>query len=418
MQSGNLILNASLIKSQTWRWILALALFLAGFIGLLAGTPLSERPDVVDSSILTKAYYALGFFVVGGLDVGTPVGGSWWAQTLLWIAYFGCPMLTASTVIEALFQALKPARWQLRTVQNHTIIFGSGSLAISYLEKLRQRSERGRVIVVDSKIDLVTEQELKLTYNARPVIGDLTHDYFLKQLRLRRAKRVVLLGDNDFHSVEAATRVLEIAPQLTGKMLMHCHNLRFMRSVSETKLAEQCEIFNSYNLAAQGFVHDTLIQHFGATEGKDNVVIAGFGRFGQSVLEELHYHAADRIDRIAVIDKDADRRVMVVREQDRIVGGFESEVFEGDIGHPDVWRKLIQQVDLGADQPTIILGTGQEQENLRTALWLKNRYPNAQVYARTSEISKLALALGAEHGIKSISITQLVNEHIPTGWTE
>jgi hypothetical protein len=136
------------------------------------------------------------------------------------------------------------------------------------------------------------------------------------------------------------------------------------------------------------------------------------------VLEELHYHAADRIDRIAVIDKDADRRVMVVREQDRIVGGFESEVFEGDIGHPDVWRKLIQQVDLGADQPTIILGTGQEQENLRTALWLKNRYPNAQVYARTSEISKFALALGAEHGIKSISITQLVNEHIPTGWTE
>lgn len=411
-------MNPSLQNYQDWRLILALALFLAGFIGLLAGTPLSERPDVADASILAKAYYALGFFVVGGLDVGTPVGGSWWAQTLLWIAYFGCPMLTASTVIEVLFQALKPARWQLRNVQNHTIIFGSGNIAISYLEKLRRQSERGRVIVVDSKIDLVTEQELKQTYNARPVIGDLTHDYFLKQLRLKRAKRVVLLADNDFHSVEAATRILEIAPQLAGKVLMHCHNLRFMRSVSETNLASRCEIFNSYNLAAQGFVHDTLIQHFDATAEKDNVVIAGFGRFGQSVLEELHYHAADRIDQIAVIDIDADRRVMVVREQDRIVGGFESAVFEGDIGHPEVWRKLIQQIDLSVAQPTVILGTGQEQENLRTALWLKNRYPNAQIYARTNDISRFALALGLEHGIKSLSITQLVNEHIPTGWTE
>ena len=84
-----------------WRWWGAAVLFSCGFIGLLAGTSLSERPDVLTSGWLTKAYYALGFFVVGGLDVGMPVGGSPWGRAILWIAYFGSPLLTASAVIDA-----------------------------------------------------------------------------------------------------------------------------------------------------------------------------------------------------------------------------------------------------------------------------------------------------------------------------
>lgn len=401
-----------------WRSILAVALFLCGFIGLSTGVPLSERPDVVDASALAKAYYALGFFVVGGLDVGTPVGGTWWAQTLLWIAYFGCPMLTASTVVEALFQVLKPARWQLRNIRNHTIIFGSNRLTTSYLRVLQKHPLAGKVVVVDTAFDSITEQELKQKFGARTVVGDLTHSYFLRLLRLRRARRILLLGDDNFQAFEAASRILEIAPQLAGRIVIHCQNLRFMRSLADTDLAGKCEIFNTYNLAAQGFVHASLTEHFHKTVNKDNVVIAGFGRFGQSVLEELTYHAADQIDQIAVIDSDADRRVLVVAEQNRISAGFESHVFQGDIGHPGVWNRLTSNLDLSIDEPTIILGTGQEQDNLRTALWLKKKFPNAYVYTRTNGISRFALAVGTEHGIKSISITQLVEENIPPGWLE
>ena len=396
--------------------MLALALFACGFVGLLAGTPLSERPDVVTSSVLTKAYYALGFFVVGGLDVGTPSGGPWWAQALLWVAYFGCPLLTASAVIEAMFQVLKPARWQLRNIKNHTIIFGANKLTTSYLNQLKRHGLDGKIVVVATEFDPVAEQELKQTYSARTVVGDLTHNYFLRLLRLRRARRVILLGDDDFQSCEAASRILEIAPQLKQRMIVHCHNLRFLRSLADTDLATNCTFFNNYNIAASGFVHDSLTQHFDKTVGKDNVVIAGFGRFGQSVLEELHFHAKEKIDNIAVIDVDADRRVLVVAEQAKISGGFDSDVFQGDIGNPEVWTRLTARLDLSIDEPTIILGTGQEQENLRTALWLKGKFPNAHVYARTNDISMFALAVGTEHGIQSVSITQLVEDNLPAHW--
>ncbi len=399
-----------------WRWWAAAALFLFGFVGLLAGVSLSERPSVVDAGWLTKAYYALGFFVVGGLDVGTPLNGPWWGRAILWFAYFGAPLLTASAVIDAVIQVLTPDRWHLRRIRNHTIIFGSGRLTVSYLRLLKRSGVDTRVVVVDNHWDPVREQELAQKFNAITLVGDLTHRYLLQQLRLKKAHRVLLLGDNDFQAFEAATRILEIAPQLQNKVVLHCDNLRFMRSLQDTELAQQCEIFNTYNLAATGFVRDNLMDHFKRTTARDVVVIAGFGRFGQSVLEELQNIAAEEIEHVALIDVDADRRIMVADEQKRIGTTYQRNIFEGDISHPMVWERLVQTIDLSHAEPTVILGTGKEQDNLRTALWIKQRYANARVFARTNDISKFALAVGREYDIKSISITQLVEDHIPQRW--
>ncbi len=399
-----------------WRWWAAAILFLLGFGGLLAGVDVSERPAVADASNMTKAYYTLGLFVVGGLDIGTPQGGPWLARTALWIAYFGAPLLTASAVIEALIKVISPGRWQLRRLANHIIIFGSGRLTLSYLRLLRRNSPNVKVVVVDEKFDPVREQELRQKFNATTLVGDLTHRYLLKNLRMSRARRVLLLGDNDFQAFEAATRILDISPRLEGKVILHCHNLRFMRSVQQTNLATRCEIFNTYNIAATGLVHAHLIEHFAMTASRDTVVMAGFGRFGQSVLEELHAHAANDIESVAVIDADADRRVLVVDEQARIGAEYQRLVFEGDIAHPNVWYQLTQAVDLSQGRPTIILGTGQEQHNLRTALWIKQKYPNAKVFARTNDFSQFALTVGNEHGINNISMTQLVEENVPLNW--
>lgn len=399
-----------------WRWWGAAILFMCGFFGLMSGPELSERPDIVNAGWLAKAYYALGFFVVGGLDVGTPIGGPWWGRTLLWFAYFGAPLLTASAVIDALIHVLTPDRWHLRRIKDHTIVFGSGRLTLSYLRLLQRTDSTTKVVVVDNEWDSVREQEFAQKFNAITLVGDLTHEYLLGQLRLTKARRVLLLGDDDFQAFEAATRILEMAPRLRDRLILHCHNLRFMRSLQDAALASQCEIFNTYNLAATGFVRDDLIGHFQSTAKRDVVVMAGFGRFGQSVLEELHAIAAEEIEQVAVIDIDADRRVLVADEQELIGSQYRRNVFEGDISHPLVWEQLENAVDLSRDHPTIILGTGKEQDNLRTALWIKQRFANARVYARTNDISKFALEVGSEHGVRNISITQLVEDHVPERW--
>ena len=399
-----------------WRWAMALGLFTAAFLGLNLGVSLSERPDVGQAGLLTKAYYSLGLFVVGGLDIGTPQGGPWLGRALLWAAYFGAPVLTASAVIEALARALSPGQWQLRRIADHIVLVGGGGLTDAYLRVLRRHSRSKKVVVVREQVEFIRRQELEQTFGVTLVTGDITHDFMQKALRLDRASKVLLLGEGDFQSYEAASKMLARFPHLQGKVVLRCHNLRFMRTMAQTAIARQLTAFNAYHLAAEGLVRTQLLAHFRKTPARDTVVIVGFGRFGQSVLEELQSYAAGLISTVALIDRDAERRVQVAEEQQRITGPYRKEVFQGDISHPQAWRQLEETIDLSIDHPTVILGTGDIRENLRTALWLKRKYPNALIFARTNEASNLAQEIGEEHGINYFSIKQLIEDNIPSEW--
>jgi hypothetical protein len=55
----------------SWKSWSAIAIFGCGFVGLVAGVGVSERAGVPETDLFTKAYYAFGLFVLGGLDLGT-----------------------------------------------------------------------------------------------------------------------------------------------------------------------------------------------------------------------------------------------------------------------------------------------------------------------------------------------------------
>ena len=402
----------------SWRWPAAVTLFMLAFVGLMSGVSLTERPSVVDADALTRAYYCLGLFVVGGLDLGTPVDGPVYGRMMLWIAYFGAPVFTASAVIEALMRVISPGAWQFRRLRRHVVIVGSGPLTSSYLRVLRQHDPNVQVVVVDHEIETVLEQELAQTFGVNVVVGDIGHRFLLDQLRLHRARRVVLLGNNDFEAYEAVHQIVELFPRLKSRIVLHSHNLRFLRTMQTTGVDQYCESFNSYHLAAAGLVRDWLLGHIRETEGKDVVVMAGFGRFGQAILEELENQAEHDIDTVAVIDLDANRRILVAEEQQRLGHYYRREVFQGDISHPEVWRQLRQTVNLDEHHPTIILGTGRTEDNLRTALWLADKHPNARVYARTNDASPLAIDIARENGFHTTSITELLEDNIPAAWLD
>jgi hypothetical protein len=63
------------------------------------------------------------------------------------------------------------------------------------------------------------------------------------------------------------------------------------------------------------------------------------------------------------------------------------------------------------------LGTGSGRDNIRTALWLKQKYPNSQVFARSNTDSKFATSVGAEKNISAFSINGLLEDMIPLRWT-
>ncbi len=140
-----------------WRPMSALALFLVAFGALLAGVDVSERPGLPDESWLTKAYYALALFVVGGIDLGTPSGGPVLARGALWFVYFAAPLLFASAIFEAVVRLLAPELWHLQRMRSHFVVVGAGDLTMSYLRVLRRTHPTVPIVVVDEAIAPIRE---------------------------------------------------------------------------------------------------------------------------------------------------------------------------------------------------------------------------------------------------------------------
>lgn len=400
----------------SWRWSAAVVLFMFAFFALLTGVSLTERPDIQSADILTKAYYCLGLFVMGGLDIGTPVGGHLLPRLMLWISYFASPMLAASTIIEAVVKTLSPYKWRFRRISNHIVVAGSDELTITYLKQLRLVQPKIPILVICDEVSAIREEELKRRYHAIVITGDITRSYFLSKLFLHKAKKVLLLGQDNFQNYEAAHKILQLQPSLKGNIIIHCNSIRFMRSMANSNVAQQCINFNAYQLAASALVRQHLIFHFVQTVPKDVVVIAGFGLFGQTILEELQHHAQQEIDTIAIIGIDAKRRIQVVDEQRQLVNFCKREIFEGNISHPEVWQQLREKVDLANTQPIIILCTDSVEDNFRTSLWLKNKYPDSMVIARSYLPSKFAEDVGEQYNILNVSINQLVKDNFPIEW--
>jgi len=401
-----------------WLFIGAIFFFLSALIGFETGVVVSERPELATAGILTKAYYSLSLFVVGGVDLGTPLGGPFYGRTLVWMSYFGAPILAAWGLIGTILRAVAPQSWQLKRLNNHIIVVGDGELAISYLRVLRESNPNITVVVISSSTEQLIRDEFKQNFGAIVVSGDITHDFFLCELKVEKAKKILLLDDNSLRSYEAASVLINLIPGIGSRVVIHCASLRFMRSMENTRVAKSCETFNTYHLAAEGLVRTHLLHHFHETRSKDVVVMAGYGRFGQTILEELQRCAADELDAVLIIDQDAHRRVLVADEQIKFSGNYRREQFEGDVSNPGVWERIRDTVDIEGDNTVFVLGIGREEQNLRTALWLRRQYPGAMIVSRSSKESLFATEVGEEHNIISISIAELFEQNIPKSWVD
>ena len=130
-----------------------LLVFLCGFISLQLGVGFSERTG--DIPLLSRLYYTIGLFFLGGMDLGAPVGGPPFAQKMLWVAYFLAPMVTATALIEAAITTLNLNKRSIRRLRGHVIIGGGGRQARLFLSRLRQSDPRVPVLLVDHLLLIV-----------------------------------------------------------------------------------------------------------------------------------------------------------------------------------------------------------------------------------------------------------------------
>tara|TARA_R110002124_G_scaffold141679_1_gene306216 strand:- start:2391 stop:3635 length:1245 start_codon:yes stop_codon:yes gene_type:complete len=400
----------------SWKSWLAVVLFAFGFIGLLAGVGLSERPNVSGAGVFTKAYYAVGLFVLGGLDLGMPTGGPLYARILLWIAYFAAPVWTASAVFETILSALRPPVWRIKSVKNKIVIIGGGELTLGFLNRITASGDGRRVIVIVDELLHPHLDQLRSYRRVKVYVVSGNQMHRMRRYSLHKASKFLLLSERDEINFEVASILLDVDPQLGSKIIYHVSNLRFLRVLADSRVVTLCTTFNQYELAATQLAREQLTQRFRATPYRDTVVLAGFGRFGQSLLEQLERHAEGAFSRVAIIDLDAQQQALIADEQLVSQRTYTRHIYEGDINDPQVWQHLIGEAMAGKEEPVFVITTGDDQTNLRCAIWLRKQFPNALIIARTLAPSSFASGICDQHDVISVNTAELVQASIPHAW--
>ena len=398
-------------RGLLWRGVILVLVFGCGLGAFAMGVGASERPGIGDADLFTKIYYTLSLFVLGGVDLGMPLGGPPLAHRLLWFAYFAAPALTVVSVVEGILRALAPERWLLRRLRGHAVIAGAGGIGQLCLARLRRRDANLPIVVVEREQD--PRARVAIRHQAHVLAGDIRADSVLDTLRLAHAERVFLLTGDDFANLDAAAKILQQVPALAGRIVVHVSDLHFLRILRDTRVARECAIFNSHDIAATHLVRAEILAHFQRTDMRDVVVLAGFGRFCQSVLASLQELAGDTFGRVVIMDLEASSRVAVFAQQIGFKGFYERQVIDGDLRDPRTWEAI---TDLGMLEPVFILGCGDDSANLHTAIWVKSAYPQAYVVARTFQRSLFAEELARDGGFLVFSVAELVARSVPGSW--
>jgi len=387
--------------------------FVAGFAGFALGGVTAQRPALLAEPLAVKFYYTLGLFVLAGVDLGLPAGGPPLARALLWFAFFAAPAVTAGAVTEGVLKFFRADLWALRRTRSHVVLAGCGRLSMLYLQRLKERRPSVPIFIVEQRADN-PNIPLASARGAHIILGDITDDAILESLSLERAERVMLLTGDDFANLDAATKILARAPQIAARTVVHVGDLRFARSLDKTRVATECVLFNSHQIAASHLVQSVLMPHFEKTPGCDALVVGGFGRFGQTVLAELHRRNSHCLRTVVVIDERATRSYAEYCENAGEREAIAPELIDGDLTDPRVWARASERC--ASHEPVFVLGSNDDGANLRTAVILSKSYPDALVVARGFGASAFARELAKDQQFVSLSVGELLADSIPDRW--
>jgi Trk K+ transport system NAD-binding subunit len=404
------------LRPFAWRGLAFVFVTLAGVAALTLGVEVTER-DLTGEGLAGRLYYVLGLFVLGGLDLGTPVGGPPAGRALLWLAYFGAPLITASALIEAAIRLLDPLGLRIKALDGHVVLGGAGRLTTVYVKKLRERDRRRTVVVVERDSNHPSIPELRDTYQATIIIGDITHDEVLRDLRLKKAHRVLLLTGDDFANLDAAAKVLNRAPDLAGRLVVHVSRLGFMREAVGSGVVRDAEIFNGHEFAAVKLVENHLVGRFDDTPESDLVILIGFGRFGQTVLRQLQEQAVKSFDEVVIVDERASAMARHFTEYPGFDDdGYTRSVLDGDVLDPAIWARIASRIGASGSAPVFIVGTGDDGINLQAALMARRRYPTAYVILRSFRLSPFTEEIAEAACVEAFHLGGLIASGMPERW--
>ncbi len=393
-----------------WRIALAVSAFGLALYAFRSGVVVSDRPEVLGAGILTHIYYSLGLFVLGGLDLGVPADGPDGARIALWLAYFLAPLVTAGVLIESAVRLLKPAWIQRQNLRDHIIVVGVGQLGELFLESLYAADKSARVLLVDTQESQRLLAKARNQYGAPYVCADIRSASTLDALGLSRARGVALLTGDDLVNLEAAWAVLAAEPEMA--IVAHIDDIQMKREMDRLMgdaEGQRIRAFNMHHMAAERLYDHHLAPRFKETSARDVVVLVGFGRFGQTMLEHLRREASDELERVVIVDKTAKSAVAAFTMQTKETV-FPVDVVDGNAEDPAVWAQLDALLRHVTHPPVFIFGTDSDSLNFRLAMLLRKRSRSLEIFVRCFHESRFSAQISEHYRIHVMALEEMMHD--------
>lgn len=274
-------------------------------------------------------------------------------------------------------------KWKIRGVDGHIIVVGAGHLARSTLTYLERRSFDGTVVLVTPSFAPQPIDADSFDLSTVEIEANVLEVGVFSRLHVRRARAVVLATSRDCANLEAASRIEESTPSAGPALLARVSEIDMLRELQRSELLGRVRLFNGHRLTARKLVEQKLLGHFRTTGPRDQVVMVGFDKFGQTVLEQLQNRAGDLIGRVLIADRNVAGRIALFDDQVGFEATYERFEIDGDPADARTWRSIDEKLAPDGPPPVFILGTSDEDLNLRRAMLQWNSYARALFVVRS-----------------------------------
>jgi hypothetical protein len=111
-------------------------------------------------------------------------------------------------------------------------------------------------------------------------------------------------------------------------------------------------------------------------------------------------------------------QTMVFDEQVGFQNGYQWSLLAENLEHPKTWQHVEQQikVDDTRQEPFFVLGSGNDSVNIRTALWLSRKYPEAKILARCFRRATFVDQIAGDCDFEIVGIAELLLTAMRPEW--
>lgn len=357
-------------------------------IALKCGVTVAGKQDLGNEPASILLFHCIGLFTFGAKDFGMPTGGNPILQNILYLTYFVAPLISLSALAECMYFFSKPILPLLLFRGNHFIIIGNGRVGKATTKQLQDNfGIKSKVVIIDKNIEKESSGLQVFRNNKILVNADILNSEILQKINIKKAKGVFILTDNEWVNLKTYYQIRDnISNNSNSRIYVRLSSVDLIHFLENKNVNsdwnEQHHFINVHTAATHQLFSNFQSKKESRKERQTfaewtknpikQVVLIGFGRFAQAILNELQINNYLNSSKIIILDLDAEAAWKNYTSDNKNAKGLTPVLINGKMESLSNLQKDIN-VDVINDT-LVIFCSGDETVNIKTATKFHKMY--------------------------------------------